>query len=198
MWPRNRRLAFSWLSALTAGYIVLALPLTAKAISNRLPEFHSAVISKPVDTVVVLDGDNRRGRVLEAAKVDVAAAPNRVWVLGNDWMVEPLIQTGVAPARISHDESATTRDQMAWIKQLLERQNGRTVVIASRLQAPRIAALASTNHLALSVIASPIDTEPPTAGIGLVWPTYVALRVSRDAIYEHAALVYYRWRGWIR
>jgi hypothetical protein len=28
-------------------------------------------------------------------------------------------------------------------------------------------------------------------------PTYIALRVSRDALYEHAALAYYRSRGWI-
>jgi hypothetical protein len=29
-------------------------------------------------------------------------------------------------------------------------------------------------------------------------PTYYALRVSRDAIYEHVALRYYRWHGWIK
>jgi hypothetical protein len=28
-------------------------------------------------------------------------------------------------------------------------------------------------------------------------PTYTALRVSRDALYEHAALAYYGWRRWI-
>jgi hypothetical protein len=29
-------------------------------------------------------------------------------------------------------------------------------------------------------------------------PTYASLLVSRDALYEYAALAYYRWRGWIR
>ena len=48
-----------------------------------------------------------------------------------------------------------------------------------------------------ALIVSPIDTEPATSGWRLVVPTYYALRVSRDAIYEHAALALYTWRGWI-
>jgi hypothetical protein len=62
---------------------------------------------------------------------------------------------------------------------------------------PRVAALAQTAGLELDLLASPVDQEPPTEGVWRLVPTYLALRVSRDAIYEHAALAYYRWRGWI-
>jgi hypothetical protein len=51
-------------------------------------------------------------------------------------------------------------------------------------------------RLRAGIAASAIDDEPPVSGPGLWAPTYIALRVSRDALYEHAALVYYRWRGW--
>jgi uncharacterized SAM-binding protein YcdF (DUF218 family) len=74
---------------------------------------------------------------------------------------------------------------------------GRTCVIASRLQMPRVAALAHSEGLDVTLIPSPTDTEPPTAGFRVFVPSYTALGVSRDALYEHAALAYYRWRDWV-
>jgi hypothetical protein len=62
---------------------------------------------------------------------------------------------------------------------------------------PRIRALTATRGLDLTLLSSPLDDEPAMEGWGRFRPSYVALRTSRDAIYEHVALVYYRWRGWI-
>jgi hypothetical protein len=72
-----------------------------------------------------------------------------------------------------------------------------TAVIASRLQAARVDALIRTARLPVTLLSSPVDEEPPVSGAARFVPSYIALRMSRDAIYEHAALVYYRWRGWI-
>jgi hypothetical protein len=70
-------------------------------------------------------------------------------------------------------------------------------VVASRLQAPRVWALARAMGLGILVMPSPVDDEPAASGLRAFVPSYLALRVSRDAIYEHVALAYYRWQGWI-
>jgi hypothetical protein len=62
---------------------------------------------------------------------------------------------------------------------------------------PRIAALARSAGVAPLLLPSPIDDEPPAVGVWRFVPTYIGLRTSRDAMYEHAALVYYRNKGWI-
>ena len=50
----------------------------------------------------------------------------------------------------------------------------------------------------LEFLPSPVDVEPNGEGIDGWTPKYVALRMSRDAIYEHAAMAYYRWKGVIK
>jgi hypothetical protein len=60
-----------------------------------------------------------------------------------------------------------------------------------------VAGLVRRADLPTVLIASPVDTEPATSGWWLFVPSYYALRVSRDAIYEHAALAYYARKGWI-
>jgi hypothetical protein len=70
-------------------------------------------------------------------------------------------------------------------------------VIVSRLQAARMAGLLERAHLLIRLIESPVDVEPATTGALTFVPTYFALRLSRDALYEHAALWYYRRHGWI-
>jgi len=145
----------------------------------------------------VLDGDNRRGRVREARLVYDVARPAEVWVFGDAWMLDPLLQSGIPYDRIKFGgDTANTRDQMARVKMFADRHR-RAAVIASRLQMPRIAALATSLDLTVPLIESPIDEEPPTTGVARFVPSYIALRTSRDAIYERAALRYYAWRGWI-
>ncbi len=61
-----------------------------------------------------------------------------------------------------------------------------------------MALLLEQSHLFVRLIESPVDVEPASTGALAFVPTYYALRLSRDAIYEHAALRYYRWHGWIK
>jgi hypothetical protein len=91
-----------------------------------------------------------------------------------------------------------TREQVAWVARFFAAHpNTRAALVASRLQMPRIAALVFAARLPIVLAPSPIDDEPPMSGWRRWVPTYIALRVSRDAIYEHVALRYYWWKGWI-
>jgi uncharacterized SAM-binding protein YcdF (DUF218 family) len=203
VWPRSKRLARNWLWFVVIAHTTMALPLVANAIAGALPR---VAVTRPdaqhdFDTLFVLDGDNRVGRVQAGAEAAGASPNAMVYVVGGHWWLpDALVEAGVARARITHDyKPADTRQQMDEIKRLLTGQpDGRKAIVASRLQMPRVAGLARAGGLHLSLIASPIDTEPPTTGWRLVVPSYYALRVSRDAIYEHAALTYYGWQGWIQ
>jgi len=200
IWPR-RRLGRMFLLGVGIVYVVLALPVVANAIADRLPRYQSSE-TEPVgtlDALVVFDGDNRRGRVRAAAEAYKATPARRVVVLGGVWMIDPIAEAGVPRDRITWDGSTpTTRDQIAWVKRLSGNiPEGRIAVVASRLQMPRIALLIEASRVPAVLIASPVDTEPPVAGWQTFLPTYTALRVSRDAIYEKVALAYYQWRGWL-
>ena len=202
LWPRNRRFAHAWLTTIAFVYLIMSLPWVANTLSDRLPRIQSAD-SRPLgaaETIVVFDGDNRVGRVRETHRVYAAARPKVVHVLGAPWLVHALEKAGIPANAMAQDPvPSTTREQMVWVAQRFPRDGaGYVAVIASRLQMPRVAALARAAGVPLVPVASPVDDEPPTAGIRLFLPTYIALRVSRDALYEHAALAYYAWRGWIR
>ena len=147
-----------------------------------------------------MDGDNRRGRTLAAIQVNAAAMPREIWVMGDGTLIEELSAGGVPRNRIFHDAfPATTRDQLTSLAALVARRPGWTVaVIVSRLQAARMTRLLEQAHLVVTLIQSPVDVEPAATGAFAFVPTYYALRLSRDAIYEHAALRYYRWYGWIK
>jgi hypothetical protein len=105
----------------------------------------------------------------------------------------------VDPAALRHETGVSnTRDQIDWVVLFVrEHPDSRVAVVASRLQMPRVRALADAQNLRVAFVAAPIDTDPASVGWRRLWPSYAALRASRDAIYEHAALAYYRWRGWI-
>ena len=191
------------LLALAVGYLILSLPLVAAAIADRLPPVPRALPPESpgtVDELVILDGDNRRGRVRAGITVNAVAAPREIWVLGNGWLIEELSKGGVPRNRIFHDAFlTTTREQLTSLRALVARRPGRRfAVIVSRLQASRMAGLLAAASLTdVALIPSPVDDEPATSGLRTVVPTYLALRLSRDAIYEHAAIRFYRWKGWI-
>jgi uncharacterized SAM-binding protein YcdF (DUF218 family) len=203
IWPRNRRLGRAWLFFISASYVLLGLPIVANAIVGQLPRFELDEIpdDRPLDALIVFDGDNRRGRVAEAARVFAVHAPRHVWVLGGDeeWLLDELPLVGIPPSRLRHDTSTlTTRDQIAWVRRFLsERPGSQIALVASRLQMPRVAALAASAGIDVPFLPSPIDDEPPVTGAKVLVPMYIALRISRDALYEHAAIVYYRRQGWI-
>ena len=192
----TRRAGMAWLAAVASGYLTLALPPVARAIVDALP-----LVAPPqsgVDVLIVIDGDNRRGRAREVQRVILERSPDVVWVLGDRWILDALKEAGVSKSLVRHDQTArTTRAQIDQVEAIAAAASGRVVIISSRLQAPRVAALVRARHLDVAVLPSPIDVEPPSAGLAKYLPAYAALRASRDALYEHAALAYYRWRGWI-
>ena len=202
VWPRSRRLGRLWLALVVVVYLALALPVTATAIANRLPAVPPPLPDAlgRLDALIVFDGDNRRGRVAKTRQLYAASPPAEVWILGEAWMLEELGAGGIPGTRLKRDETAAnTREQVAWVQRLEESAPGRRfAIVASRLQVPRIVALARAGRITASVVAAPIDDEPPTSGIGVYVPRYIALRVSRDAIYELVALSYYRRQGWIQ
>lgn len=200
--PATARAVRWFLLAFGTAYLVLSLPVTANQIAAWLPAVPSATLpasAGPVDALVVMDGDNRRGRTLAAIQVNAASMPREIWVMGDGTLIEEMADGGVPRNRIFHNSFLpTTRDQLASLAALVARRPGwRVGVIVSRLQAPRMALLLERSHLAVRLIESPADVEPVTTGALAFVPTYYALRISRDALYEHAALQYYRWHGWI-
>jgi hypothetical protein len=202
VWPRHRRFGRLWLTGVGCGYLLLALPCVAHAIANRLPRVEPDRLApgQPLDTLIVFDGDNRRGRVREAVRAWRAGAPGDVWVLGlQDWLMSELPAAGIPRQILRYDSgTGTTREQIGWVRRYVSANPGaRIAIVASRLQMPRVAALARTVRIDALLLASEVDDEPPARGAKVVVPMYIALRVSRDALYEHAALVYYRRKGWI-
>jgi len=200
--PSLRRFARIWLVALTATYGLLGMPVVAAAIANQLPHLAPVPDSAlaQVDRLVIFDGDNRRGRARMAISLVQAHHPREVYVLGMGWLVEALDTGGVPRYSIRHDVRPTNTLEQVQVLAALESAHAvaRTIVVVSRLQAPRTRALLDASGSTALIVASPIDTEPPTDGAITLVPTYTALRVSRDAIYEHFALWFYRWKGWIR
>ncbi len=196
-WPRTRRVGRTWLVVILTGYLFLSLPWVANAIAGHLPVSPKADPQglRTVDALLVFDGDNRRGRVREAGQVYALAQPREVWLLGEPWMLDELVDSGIPASRLKHDPAGwTTLDQLVWVRtRFAQTRDTHVAIVASRLQMPRIAALCRRARLDdVTLVASPIDREPPTSGIPLFVPTEFALRVSRDALYEHAALVYHR------
>jgi len=201
--PAAARAVRRSLLALACAYLVLSLPFIANLIAGWLPAVPTVTHPAspgPVDVLVVMDGDNRRGRARAGIEVNAAATPREVWVMGDGWLVEELSAGGVPRNRIFHDAFLpTTRDQLTSLAGLVARRPGSTVaVIVSRLQAARMARLLEQSHLSVRLIPSPVDVELASTGALAFVPTFDALHLSRDAIYEHAALRYYRWSGWIK
>jgi hypothetical protein len=200
-WPRRRRLAWAWLAATMLVYFLLALPLVANAIVARLPAVPQADITPGLPSArssswtatTVLAVSSRHCACIGRRRCERSSCWARTGIRGE------LDRAGIPPDRLTRVLGpATTGGQMSWIAEHAQpRPDGPTVVIASRLQLPRVAALARARGLTALLIGSPIDDEPPTQGAMRVIPSYIALRASRDALYEHAALAYYRWHGWI-
>lgn len=203
VWPRRRRLGHVWIATLCAVYLVLALPVTAQAIADAFPavsDRHDA-IAQPLSLLIILDGDNRRGRVRRAQEIIASDRPGRVSVLGDEWILDALADAGVSPKSYHLDGRAgNTLQQMQQVARMAsELPPGQQAgVITSRLQAPRAAALAGALASPVVVLPAPVDAEPATTGMWRFVPSYAALRVSRDALYEHAALWWYARQGWIR
>ena len=151
------------------------------------------------DTLIVLGGDNVVARATEAARIYRTAKPQIVFISGDQWLVDRVLEDGVPPSVVRHEwASRNTREQIMWVRRVLaERPQARAAIIVSRLQMPRVAGLLRDAGIEMTIVPSPLDIEPATRGLRRFLPTYAALRESRDSMYEHVALAYYREQGWI-
>lgn len=201
-WPRKAKLGSWWLLGVGLVHFVLASPWMANALVNFLPQYAPPLPSSwhPLDTLVVLSGDNDNGRVGAARRVFRETRPSAVYLLADIPFYDDILLAGIPRDRVHLEASGgTTRDQLAQLTHIAsEPSAGRVAVIASRLQAPRVAALIRAAGLSAPLIPSPTDVQPPTNGVWQFLPTYGSMLLSRDAIYEHLALAYYRRRGWIK
>jgi uncharacterized SAM-binding protein YcdF (DUF218 family) len=187
------------MAAVVASYVVLSLPVVSRLIDRRLMAFTQGVdpsSDSGVQTIIVLDGDNRRGRLARTLSLWKSTSPRRVIVSGQEWLADRLVEAGVPTKAVEREtEASTTLEQIAWLTRI--DADPRTVaVVASRLQTPRVQALLRKAGIQPRLVPASIDAEPPDAGWTCFVPSYAALRLSRDAIYELVALRYYRARGW--
>jgi uncharacterized SAM-binding protein YcdF (DUF218 family) len=198
-----RRAMRGALAALALLYLLLSMPVTARGLAASLPQVGATDLTVvPPDAVMLLDGDNRRGRIRAVRAIELGSAPPPVIVLadpGDSWVVDHVLASGVPPSRVrSVTGATTTREQVALARKTMAATSWqRVAIVASVLQSPRVAALTRNWRPSPAIVSSPVDDEPSGNGLWSVVPSYIALRLSRDALYERAALMYYRWRGWI-
>ena len=198
--PKWRTVGRAWLLGTLLVYIVLGFPVVAGSIASslpRVPATNLATVAK-LDELIVLGGDNENGRVAETLDVWRALKPEVILLLGDGLLGRRLEDAGIPADRIRlNDEPATTRAQMQSIAGELRARPVRAGLVASRLQMPRVIELARTFEVNLVFLPSELDHELPINGGSALIPSYGALEISRDALYERAALSYYRSRGWI-
>lgn len=200
LWPRKRVLGHVWLVATFSVYLVLGTPAVANGIAAGLSPVEPAgdLSQMPrADVVVLVAGDNIVGRLRETLRAYHAWQPRMVIVsAGDNWCVRQLVNGGVPRSRILLDrDPQNTFEQIAAVPSYRQRFQGASfVLIASRLQMQRVQALVRELGLDVGLLSSPADAEPHVSGIRRWMPQYAALRISRDAIYERAAMAYYAHR----
>lgn len=201
MCPQRRLLVAAWFTGVFTTYLVLAIPVTAIALEGLLRDPARRELSGTLarlDAMIVLDGDNRRGRLASALSIWHEDSPTTIFVSGEAWIADQLLAADVPPTRLQRETRATTtREQIAWACRLYESGHERVVIVASRLQARRVRGLIRRCGGRSTVYAAPLDVEPARSGVRQLVPSYAALRLSRDALYEYVALRYYQARGWI-
>lgn len=204
VWPRNRAWARRWLIGAGALLLMLTLPIVANALASPLEQRDVRYRQTPgaLDALIIFDGDNRRGRLRAAKDLFDASAPHDVWVLGiqPEWFIDELPPAGIPADRTRYDITTdTTRAQVDWLARYRrDRPDAAVAVVVSRLQAARVAGLAAAMGLSdVAIVSAEVNREPAAHGAWQIVPSGVAWRVSRDALYEHAALAYYARNGWI-
>ena len=193
--PRRRRAALIGLASVTLAYLVMATPAVADLTVRALPESEPIADSdiQGIQTLFFFDGDNRFGRVREFERINRLARPERIYMLGRLSVYKDLRLMGIPSRQIEHDETLdNTSDQIRrTVDALAAHEPGRAAILVSCLQAPRVRLLAGRAGLNLPVLAAPLDEDLPQKGVARFVPSLAALAVTRDAIYEVAALAYY-------
>ena len=199
---RTRALGIAAAAVVILSYLLLSLPIVADAVAAPLAQQSrpaDAVAIDGVDAVLLLIGDNQRGRAMETVRLFRLLRPRWVIVSGPSVWAEVLQFSGIAANQIIvESQSGTTYEQATGLRPVIEMYRIRRIVlVASQVHMPRAFAVFQT--LGYDVIPAP---SPVADGMKLLgwwqWiPQTSALELSRDAIYEYCALPYYRWRGWI-
>jgi uncharacterized SAM-binding protein YcdF (DUF218 family) len=196
------RLPRIWIAFLVVFYVVCSLPLVAQSVAAALPRAERLgrlPQDCPLDTLIVLGGDNYHGRVREALRITSVCSPTHVLVSDQLWFAKRLVREGIPETRIRVDTmSKTTLEQLQMVETYARGKPDRSVaVLASILQMPRVEALARRVRVEVILLESPLDDELVSGPVRRIFPSLSALHVTYDAVYEHLALAYYRRQGWI-
>ena len=201
-WPKRAAIGGWWVLGTLLLYGVLAFPFVARAIASGLPPAPStnlAAVGK-LDQLILLGGDNEDSRVAKTLDAWRTLKPDVLVLLGDAPLAQRLAAAGIPATQIRlNDGPETTRAQIEWVAaEMQARRLNAAGLIASRLQMPRVIELARTYALHLQFLTSPLDYPLADDGVRAMIPSYRALEVSRDALYERLALRYYESRGWIQ
>jgi len=199
---RTRRAGTWMLVALPISYLLLAVPAVANGFAGSAASVHAEPAAEygHFDEIFVLDGDNYRSRASLTATLAPALQPRRIWVVGGGELRDALVAGGIRSGqwRWAETGARTTYDQMLWIREsIAERHVQRAAIVASRLHAPRVTAIAKQLQMNVVVIPSPVDAEPSMSGVRRWVPSLAGLRLSREGLYERIAVAYYRRNGWM-
>jgi len=193
-----RRWGVTLLILLPGSYFILSLPYIADRLAAplmRFPPLSDWQQAKDAAAIVALAGDSRHARVLETLRLSQALPAQPIILSGPDEMREDLVASGVSPDRIVMESaSETTREQALNVARIVRLKGfDRVVLVASAIHMPR--ALATFRAAGVNAVPSASATRP-IAGLPRFRPAAIALRFSGESLYEYAALVYYRLRGW--
>ena len=197
---RTRRAGRLLLLLLGAVYFFLSLPVVGDLIADDTRPFDATRAAElgPIEDIFVFDGDSYESRAALTADLDRAMKIRNVWILGYVTLRDALVAAGVTDGHLrwGYTDDSTTYGQVVRMRKLMEHYKiARAVAVTSRIQATRIRGLIEQAGLDAVVVASPMDHESGTAGAWRFVPSRAGLALSRDALYERAALLYYRWKG---
>lgn len=199
---RTRRTGQRLLLLLGALYFLLSLPIVGRLITDDTRPFDAARAPElgAIEDIFVFDGDSYKARAALTADLERSMKVRSVWILGYANLRDALVAAGVTDGHLrwGYTDGDTTYGQVVRMRKLMDHYKiQRAVAVTSRIQATRIRRLIEQFGLGAVVVASPVDLEPRDRGAWRLVPSLSGLRLSRDALYERGALLYYRWKGWI-
>ena len=196
LWPRRPRSGGLLFAAICVIYLVMALPVVAGALASRLPPAPSPTDAdiRDIQTLFIFDGDNRFGRMREFERIYALARPRQIFLLGRLSVYKDLLLMPIPREGLHHDQlSYNTSTQVERVATLMAGGGAdHPAILVSRLQFPRVQAFVRQAGLPVLVVPAPLDEEPSQVGLKRWVPSLAALAVTRDALYELAALAYYR------
>jgi uncharacterized SAM-binding protein YcdF (DUF218 family) len=201
----------SWLFAapLTHGQRALRAPADARG-AQAVVVLSGDFVSRGTGDLVIDDLRSTALRVIEGVRVYRLLGDPLLVVSGGDLrrfdpprpaaaaMRNAAVGLGVPPERIATEvQSLTTREQALFLSRLLaDRHISRLVLVTSAVHMPR--SLAVFRASGLDPVPSASDlAEDLDLSLSTLVPNRDSLNLSDAALYEYAALAYYRARRWL-